>query len=361
MKNNIIEPVLLLDEEKVRRNIRRMKHRAEEAECMLRPHFKTHQSHLVGKWCRDEGIEAITVSSLGMAEYFAAAGWKDILIAFPVNVRQLPALHLLAEKLDHLILMVEHADTVEALHSSGLIVDVVIEVDTGSNRTGVSYNRPEQLQWLVEKVEAAANLTLAGIYSHAGHTYGSRSYEEVLHIGGMALDRLIDVAKKINKPALPLYFGDTPYASIGKNLRQISVMTPGNFVFYDSMQVVIGSCEAVDIAVCLACPVVSLKPERLELAVHAGAVHLSKDNMDSIGFGTVVRFTSEGWSKPLEGCYVRAISQEHGILRMSPEEMGKWTIGDMIGILPIHSCLTAEGMGGYETLKGERVDHYRRE
>src|SRR5665647_2119014 len=79
------KPTLVLDESRVRRNIERMAARAGRFGVRFRPHFKTHQSRHIGRIFREFGVEAITVSSIDMASYFAADGWTDILIAFPFN------------------------------------------------------------------------------------------------------------------------------------------------------------------------------------------------------------------------------------------------------------------------------------
>ena len=63
---------------------------------VFRPHFKTHQSHLIGQWFREEGVTKITASSLSMAAYFAEDGWDDITVAFPVNIREMDTINELA-------------------------------------------------------------------------------------------------------------------------------------------------------------------------------------------------------------------------------------------------------------------------
>ena len=94
----ITRPTLLVDENKVRRNIARMAQKARDAQVQLRPHFKTHQCATIGDWCRDAGVRHITVSSLEMATYFADHGWRDITVAFPCNVAQLDLLQELATR-----------------------------------------------------------------------------------------------------------------------------------------------------------------------------------------------------------------------------------------------------------------------
>ncbi len=358
MSNKNEWPLLLIDEEIVRRNVRRMKKRADEAGCVLRPHFKTHQSAEIGEWIREEGVEAITVSSLGMALYFADAGWKDILIAMPVNILLLDELKKLSERLERLVIMVDHPDALEAI-AGRIKAGVVIEVDTGSNRTGVPFSAPQQAKHLLEQIEAADGLQFEGFYSHAGHHYAGRGEEDINSRGNKSLDGLLAVRDTV-APGASVFFGDTPYASVGSRLKDIDVLTPGNFVFYDMMQVQIGSCSEKDIAICLACPVISVHAERNELAIHGGGVHLAKDVLEDGSYGRIVRLRSSGWSVPLPGYKLRSISQEHGIVSLPEKEIADWKVGDVLGILPVHSCMTAEAMGGYKLVTDGLISHYRK-
>ena len=116
-----------------------------------------------------------------------------------------------------------------------------------------------------------------------------------------------------------------------------------------------------DIAVALAVPVVAKSKERLEVIIHGGAVHLSKDHLFDANeqkfFGEMVVFTEDGWSPIIEGVKLKSVSQEHGILSVSEEIFDQIELGDVIGILPIHSCLTANLMKSYLSLKGETIEH----
>jgi len=115
-------------------------------------------------------------------------------------------------------------------------------------------------------------------------------------------------------------------------------------VYYDVMQYQIGSCATDDIAVAVACPVVVVHPERNELVIYGGAVHLSKesitDNDGKKNYGLVVHIDKNGWGHPIEEAYVSSISQEHGIIKMKKEELNQFKPSNVIGILPIHSCLS---------------------
>ncbi|MEM6737764.1 MAG: alanine racemase, partial [Bacteroidota bacterium] len=77
----ITDPTLLLNKDICLRNIERMVAKAKHHNLTFRPHFKTHQSHEIGRWFREYGVDKITVSSLKMAEYFAEDQWGDITVA----------------------------------------------------------------------------------------------------------------------------------------------------------------------------------------------------------------------------------------------------------------------------------------
>lgn len=362
--SDINVPTLLLDEGRARRNISRMANKAASNQVRFRPHFKTHQSAAVGEWFRDVGVAAITVSSVEMARYFAAHGWNDITIAFPVNVREIDKINRLAQQV-RLHLLVENQAAINFL-SQRLTeaVGVWIEIDAGYQRSGVRWDDGSTLTSLAQQIMVCDRLTLQGLLTHDGATYATHSPDALAAQYGQTIRRLNQARTWLMERGflgLELSVGDTPACSVLDDLGQIDEMRPGNFVFYDWMQVQIGSCTADDIAVIVACPVVSIHPERNELILYGGAVHLSKENLrrqdgQSI-FGPVVLLNEEGWSAPLQGVWVRSLSQEHGVVHAEDaaftELVRHVEIGGLLGVVPVHSCLTADLLKQYRTLDGE--------
>ncbi|MFN3331944.1 MAG: alanine racemase [Caldilinea sp.] len=348
--SDISVPTLLLDEGRARRNISRMADKAASSQVRFRPHFKTHQSAAVGEWFRDVGVTAITVSSVEMARYFAAHGWNDITIAFPVNVREIDKINRLAQQV-RLHLLVENQATVNFL-SQRLTetVGIWIEIDAGYQRSGVRWDDGSTLATLAQQIMACDRLALQGLLTHDGATYATHSHDELAAQYGQTIRRLNQARNWLMERSflgLELSVGDTPACSVLDDLGQIDEMRPGNFVFYDWMQVQIGSCTADDIAVIVACPVVSIHPERNELILYGGAVHLSKENLRQ----------QEGWSMPLQGVWVRSLSQEHGVVHAEDAAFAELVkhveVGGLLGVVPVHSCLTADLLKQYRTLNGE--------
>lgn len=355
-----------MDKAKCLKNIEQIVLKARKNNITLRPHFKTHQSHEIGRWFRELGVEKITASSLKMAEYFAADNWQDITVAFPVNVHEIERINLLAEKIT-LNLLVVAPETIEWLAAElKFPVNIFIEVDSGDHRTGLNPDDFETIDQILAEINRFDMLNFKGFLTHAGHSYGVRGDKK-------AIDEIyresVDLVKPLRTqyspqfPDLIISYGDTPTCSLMNNFEGIDEIRPGNLVFYDVVQTEIGSCTLDQIAVAVACPVVAKNPERNEIVIYGGGVHLSKDSMilstGEKSFGKIVNLTEKGWETVETGAYLKSLSQEHGVISAPKEFLEKIKLGDFIGVLPIHSCLTADLNSSYLTLEGERISKFR--
>ncbi len=191
-------------------------------------------------------------------------------------------------------------------------------------------------------------------------TYYGKDTQKIHEESQDALARM--KAKYLNRyPTLVTRLGDTPGCAVMEDFGTVDELGPGNFVFFDLMQVQLGSCSKEDIAVCLAVPVVDIRKDRKEILIHGGGVHLAKDVLiqpdGTKNFGEVVLLTEKGWSIPSHYSFVKSISQEHGIIQASEELLNSVKVGDLLGILPVHSCMTADAMGSYLSLNGQKIDH----
>ncbi|MGL4648442.1 MAG: alanine racemase [Caldilineaceae bacterium] len=361
-------PTLLLDETRVRRNIRRMVERAQRAGVRFRPHFKTHQSIEVGEWFRERGVAAITVSSLRMGAYFAEAGWRDIVVAFPLNVRELATANTLAQRCKLGLLVDSPATIVAAGATLAAPVDLWLEVDTGYQRSGAPASDVARFAELVEAARPYPQLHVRGLLTHTGQSYagGGAAALQTLHAQTLAALSTLKAALAAHPATqglrLELSVGDTPLAALNESFGGVDELRPGNFVFFDWMQVEIGACHEDEIAVAMAAPVVGVYPERREVVVYGGAVHLSKEALPHAGggleYGRVALPHEHGWGSSLPGVWLRSLSQEHGIVTAEPAawpQLAALQPGDLLCILPVHSCLTADLMKEYRTSDGRRI------
>lgn len=362
MFETVTAPTFVVDAEKARRNIERVAAKASRSGSTLRPHFKTHQSFEVGRMFRDRGVRAITVSSVAMARRFAEGGWDDITIAFPVNVRELAAIDELAGRVG-LGLLVDCEEAIERL-SSGLknAVGLWIKIDLGTRRCGVPVSDRETVLRLLRFAAKSRNLRIAGILTHDSRTYGAVGREAVDQLyrqGCDALTALRDDLAAEGFPGLLVSYGDTPTASLVDDFSGIDELRPGNFVYYDLQQYLIGACGAEDIAAAVACPVVGIYPSRGEAVLYGGAVHLAKQDQVILdgrrSFGALFKPGQDGapWGGFVEGAYIRSVSQEHGVAVLPPAELARLRLGDLVFVCPVHSCLAQDLLKG-NTLIFER-------
>lgn len=358
---HIHQPTIILNEDRARRNIRSMAAKAKASGVRLRPHFKTHQSAAIGEWFRGEGIDAITVSSLSMAAYFAEHGWEDITVAFPFNLREIEKVWELSSKA-HLELLVESTDAVDFLDKQyPRELDLWIKIDAGGNRTGIPASDTAGIAHLASRVTASNHLNFKGILSHFGQTYAASSRDEAarLYLEGVTLMRSVRAAlRKAGYRKTLISVGDTPGCCACIDLSRVDEIRPGNFVFFDATQLRIGSCLEGDIAVAVACPVVARHPDRMEVILYGGAVQLSKEyllNNEATSYGDVAFPAFDGWTERIPGAYIRSLSQEHGIVHLPKAALDHVRVGDLLMVLPVHSCLAVAALGEYITLEGERI------
>lgn len=340
-----------------------MAEKARRSSVRFRPHFKTHQSAKIGEWFKQFGVTSITVSSLDMASFFAKHGWDDITVAFPVNLLEIQKINALANKIQ-LNLLVESQETIQFLNDNLVVdIDIWLKIDVGYHRTGLPLERADKALELAKEIQDGHHLQFAGLLTHAGHSYNARSVEELkeIHLQSVRLlNQMRDYLEEHGVTKAQLSIGDTPTCKTVDNFAGVDEIRPGNFVFHDLNQLEIGSCQEEDLAVAVACPVVAKHPERNELIIYGGAVHFSKNFLVGSNqaklFGYLTEKASSGWGALMEDCYISSLSQEHGIVKLNDAVFDKAAIGDILTILPVHSCLTINLLRKYLTTDGQEIN-----
>ena len=396
----ITTPTFLVDKSRCLKNIRRMAAKATTSNVRFRPHCKTHASIEIGKWLQKEAsVECITVSSLSMAKYFVNSNtseeeennnnhhhqpiFNDITVAFPLNILEIDTINeILSYREVQLNLLVENKEAIIFLEQNvARQVGIYVKIDVGYGRTGIpaqDYERIDTLlQLLISDSPPNQKLQFKGFLAHAGHSYHCHSREELLQIHNTSKDLLLTLKQQCQNSypntEFELSIGDTPTCSIIESddlTDDIQEIRPGNFVFYDVEQSEIGSCTYDDIAVSVACPIVATHPNRRELILYGGGVHFAKDRVtdskheNRIVYGRVVRSIPNSlyWGSVIDGMYLRSLSQEHGIVVVPPEEdFNSYKVGDILKVLPVHSCMTADVMKhkGYLTCDGEWISRMK--
>lgn len=350
-------PTLFLDPVRCKKNIAKMAAKARRNNVAFRPHVKTHQSLAVARWLKEEGVAKITVSSLKMAAYFAQE-WDDITVAFPTNILEIETINSLASKIQ-LNLCIENVEVLEFLKNHlKAPVGIFLKMDIGYNRTGIAVDRFSLIDQLLSQMDQTPMLQFKGFLGHAGHSYQCRSKEAIEAVHQTSKEKFLILKSHYQEqyPELTLSYGDTPSCSVSEDFTGIDEIRPGNFIFYDLTQNIIGSNELDEIAVAMACPVVAMHPDRNEIVIYGGGVHLSKDRIEDpetgVIFGRIAEKKGSGWGACIPNMHLKSLSQEHGIVSVPKETMRDYAIGDLLWVLPVHSCMAADLMKEFHTPDG---------
>ncbi|MBN1584207.1 MAG: alanine racemase [Anaerolineae bacterium] len=355
----IVQPTVVIDGPRVRRNIETMAAKARQSGVRFRPHFKTHQCAAIGNWFREAGIRAITVSSLDMARYFADHGWDDITVAIVANVLEMDKINALAAEI-HLGLLVDSMPALSVLQQHlQHPIDIWIKIDVGSYRTGIRWDCSNSVITLAQQIVRDQKTRFAGLLTHSGQSYDERTHEGMQRVYDETVARMVALKHTLAGNEITpcqLSVGDTPTSSIVKEFTGVDEVRPGTFVFYDLMQRDLGACTDDQIAIVVACPVIGKYADRKQIVVYGGAVHLSKDAGTGPNgkptFGRLAAIDHNGLGTIYHDAPVISLSQEHGIIQVPDAMLDQIDVGDLVAIVPIHCCLACDLYGTYTTLDG---------
>ncbi len=250
--------------------------------------------------------------------------------------------------------LIESEETIDFLNTHiETEMGIWIKVDVGYHRTGIRCNDGNTLRLQAQQIRNTPH-RLEGLLTHAGQAYQARGKSQLIKIYKDSVRKINHARDRLAADGfspLKISYGDTPTCSAVDHFEGVDEIRPGNFVFYDIMQWQIGSCREEDIACALVCPVVAKHSERQELLIHGGAVHLSKEFiLDEKGqkiFGYLAHWDGTSWGAIISDSWVSALSQEHGIIHAGSNLIQNVKVGDMLAILPIHSCLVMDLMSEF--------------
>lgn len=378
------QPLFIVDENVARLNIRRMKAKAARLNLNLRPHFKTHNSADISAWFREEGIQTITVSSSEMAAYFASYGWKDITIAFPVNQHDIYFLDQLASKVT-LSLVVADLTTVALINEKiSHKVSLFIKCDTGYGRAGIKAENSDLFITIADQITSFGRHQFAGLLLHDGHTYKASGFDEIEAIREETSKKIGHLRKELSLKGydnLIISAGDTPSCTVSEKWDEIDEIRPGNYLFYDLQQYSKSICESNQIAGFCICPVIQVKKEESTVLIHGGAVHFGKDTALINGepvFAAGWKFLSDQEDSQTKNhafirsksddnprkithpseffCFLSTVSQEHGTVKITGDLINEIGVGDLLLLVPAHSCLTARQFNFFYSDSGNRLE-----
>ncbi|MFO0909119.1 MAG: D-TA family PLP-dependent enzyme [Isosphaeraceae bacterium] len=237
--SELLSPSLVIDRGLVQRNLAAMVELARGPH-RLRPHVKTHKMPAVVAMTEAQGIHKHKCATIAEAEMVAAAGGRDVLLAFPIVG---PNIARLAKLVRHFPATTfrAHVDDPEAARElsegmSGLDtpLNVLVDLEVGMGRTGIA---PGDAAFdLYALVDRLPNLTPDGLHAYDGHLQVVDPSERRTRVldglaSALALrDRLIHSGLPVPR----LVLGGTPTFPVHASLDEPGVeCSPGTCTIYD--------------------------------------------------------------------------------------------------------------------------------
>ncbi len=204
-RHDVVTPALVIDLAVLRANLGFMQSQLPGLHARLRGHVKNHKSPHVARLQLEHGAFGLCTATIWEAIVMARAGADDILVANElVNPRKRRAAALLAREVD-LHVAVDDADDARALSAAaveaGSTIGVLVEVDTGMHRCGIS--SPEEALAVARTVAALPGLRMDGISGYEGHCSLEMDTELRHQKQAVAMRYFVEVADHLEANGIP--------------------------------------------------------------------------------------------------------------------------------------------------------------
>jgi D-serine deaminase-like pyridoxal phosphate-dependent protein len=329
-------------------NLGRLARDAVDAGVAVRPHIKTHKCPSIAARQLAQGAIGVTVATLDEAAGMAAAGVEDILVYYPTVGEEATARLLALAENAQISTTVDSAAEANRLdaaaRSKGTTLDVLIDVDTGLDRTGVKVGR--ELDELARGVERMPGLRLNGIGTHEGFAYSIREPAERAKVLDERLGEFAAAGRRLGVETVSC--GSTPSLSSALQIEGMTEVRPGNYAFFDRIQVDLGVAKLGQCAFSVLSTVISVRGAS-RATVDAGSKALTSDR----GAHGTTYLQGHGVVRDRPELSVPTLSEEHGFLRM--EGKHPIAVGDRLRIIPNHSCGSVACFGSLFLVNGDEV------
>ncbi len=328
-------PSLLIDADRMERNLQEMAGVAADAGVALRPHIKTHKSPSLALRQLELGAGGITVAKIGEAEVMADAGIRDIRIAYPiVGEPKLKRLSQLMERAD-VSISLDNVDVARGLSDLGARIGrkipVLLKINTGLDRVGVT---PPEAVEIGKLIADLPGVNLVGILTHEGHALHEASLEGAQQAARQAGKAMVDTAEEMRRAGLDIRevsVGSTATAREIAYVPGVTEIRPGTYIFNDLNEITIGVATEDTCALTVLVTVVSI-PAADRVVVDSGSKTLTSDLL-----GPPSGKEGHGYVKGHPDVTIARLTEEHGMLIVK-DARSRFSIGQQLEIIPNHIC-----------------------
>lgn len=278
-------PVLVIVKNTLDRNLDLMQGRCNAAGVSLRAHGKMHKCSTLARLQIAKGAVGICAQTIGEAEAFVAGGISNLLLTSPVSLKDAGRVAALARRtrlaavVDDYLLVIALA---AAARDAGSELDLLVDVDLGQHRTGVT---PAEVCPLAKAIVDTAAARFAGIQGYLGHLQHIEDARRRIAANRSALAVLSTVVDELKAAGIApriVTGGGTGTHTSDLASGVFTEIQAGSYALMDTEY---GGCEAPDDsqwpfapALFLASSVVSAR-HRTHVTIDAGVKALSTDGV----------------------------------------------------------------------------------
>jgi D-serine deaminase-like pyridoxal phosphate-dependent protein len=337
--NDFGTPALVVDLDRVERNIARVQALCDRAGMANRPHIKTHKSPALAKMQLAAGAKGITCQKLGEAEVMADAGIDNILISYNLlGEARISRLAALSKRVT-VTVAADNPTVITALAGAGKIagrpLGVLIECDTGRKRAGVE--EPREAIALAHLIKQHPDLNFQGFSFYPTE----QSWPQTQRFYDAALSGVREAGFE---PRMVSTGGTPNLVNMGR-LAGATEHRAGTYIFNDRMMLACGAATQEDCALSVFATVVSRAAADRGI-LDAGSKTLTADTGGlEDGFGSILEYPQ---------ATIRAFAEEHGFLDLSRSN-DRPSVGEVVRVVPNHVCVVVNMFDRMIAVRGDRI------
>jgi D-serine deaminase-like pyridoxal phosphate-dependent protein len=350
--NDLPTPALLIDFDRMEGNLRKMADDAKRMNVGVRPHTKTHKCPIIAKMQMDLGAVGVCAAKVSEAEVMVANGVDNVLITSPVvTPEKISRVIDLAKRSAGIQMVVDNAKTIDdfdaAAKSAGVKLRVILDLDTGTKRTGVASGAPALA--LAQQIDKASSLQFDGLQNYAGHLMHLVGHNVRKELSIETAGRAIETKQMIEKSGIKvdvLSGGGTGTFDIDGKIDQVTDLQVGSYLFMDAQYRKIGDADSkvfdyFDPSLFVLVTAISQPvPERI--TVDGGYKAFASDD-------ALPEF------RDITGVTYRWGGDEHGIILLENPSR-KMNLGDKMQVMVSHCDPTVNLYDNYHVVRNGQVE-----
>ena len=242
-------PCLCVDLDRLDRNLDRMQTTVARNGIASRPHAKTHKCPAIARLQLATGSVGICTAKISEAEVMFEHGIEQVLMTTvnvtPRKIRRAMRLRKRYESFTQAIDTAANArDLSEAATEAGVVADIVVDIDPGGHRTGITAGAPA-LE-LAQLVDTLSGLRLRGLLCYDGGAQHVTGFADRRRRALGSLEAAAETAVQMTRAGLDTGIfsgGGTGTYNIDHETSGLTDVQVGSYVFMDAQYLAIGGAE----------------------------------------------------------------------------------------------------------------------